>query len=159
MMFLYSGMRAEVEPVPGKKGWFQLTGQHIERWTVDVQGTFGDLKAAKIKVNYRAKIFGIHDRDPEIALHDPRFNYENDPDRGASFGVYTEAGRTYMLLAVNQAEYVLFRFLAPHEAAAVDSDADEKNDPISDYRAVPPKPPVVTELPKIKAARKVAPAN
>lgn len=35
MMFLYTAIRAEVAPVAGRKGWYQLTGQHIERWTMD----------------------------------------------------------------------------------------------------------------------------
>ena len=131
MMFLYSGIRAEVEPVPGKAGWYQLTGKHIERWTVDVSDTFGDLKASKVKVNYKAKVMGIHNVDPDIANQDPRFNHENNSVRGYSFGVYTEAGRTYMLLAVNQAEYTLFRFLCPHEAG---EDADEDYDPIETSR-------------------------
>lgn len=130
MMFLFNGIRAEVEPVPKKKGWYQLTGKHIERWTVDVGDTFGDLTSGGVKVDYRAKILGIHDRDPDIEQHDPRFNHENDPDDGnASFGVYTEAGRTYMLMAVNQAEYVIFRFLCPHETGD-----DDEYDPMSAYR-------------------------
>lgn len=144
MMFLFNGIRAEVEPVPKKKGWYQLTGKHIERWTVDVCDTFGDLANGGIKVDHAAKILGIHDRDPEIALRDPRFNEENDPEDGATFGVYTEAGRTYMLMAVNQAEYVIFRFLCPHEAGD-----DEAFDPMSDYR-------VEQAGSKAKAAKKVA---
>lgn len=144
MMFLFNGIRAEVEPVPKKNGWYQLTGKHIERWTVDVCDTFGDLANGGIKVDHAAKILGLHDRDPEIALRDPRFNEENDPEDGATFGVYTEAGRTYMLLAVNQAEYVIFRFLCPHEAGD-----DEAFDPMSDYRVEQPST-------KAKGAKKVS---
>ncbi|MBL0719751.1 hypothetical protein JI742_07600 [Piscinibacter sp. Jin2] len=129
MMFLFNGIRAEVEPVPKKKGWYQLTGKHIERWTMDVSDTLGDLRGSGIKVDFQAKVMGIHDREPEIALHDPRFNEENNPEHGATFGVYTAAGRTYMLMAVNQAEYVIFRFLCPHEAGD-----DGEFDPISEYR-------------------------
>jgi hypothetical protein len=140
MMFLYNGMRAEVEPVPKKKGWYQLTGKHIERWTMPVEETAGDLHG--VKLNFKARIVGIHDIDPEIELRDPRFNHENHEDR-ASFFVYTDPhdGRTYMLLAVNQAEYVLFRFLAPHE-----SGEDEDYDPIENYRVEP----------KVKAVAKKA---
>lgn len=144
MMFLFNGIRAEVEPVPKKKGWYQLTGKHIERWTVDVGSTLGDLASGGTKVNYQARILGVHDREPEIAEQDPRFNEENNPDDGASFGVYTEAGRAYMLLAVNQAEYVIFRFLCPHEAGD-----DEAFDPMSDYR-------VEQASSKAKGAKKVA---
>lgn len=129
MMFLFSGIRAEIEPVPNKQGWYQLTGKHIERWTEDISETFYVLKTADVKVDYRAKILGVHDRDPEIELRDPRFNHENDPEGNASFGVYTEGGRTFMLLAVNQAEYAIFRFLCPHQAGD-----DEEFDPLSDYR-------------------------
>lgn len=129
MMFLVNGIRAEVEPVPKKKGWYQLTGKHIERWTMDVSDTFMDLDTCDAKVDYQAKILGIHDHDPELEQRDPRFNYENDPENGASFGVFTEGERTYMLLAVNQAEYVIFRFLCPHEAGD-----DEQFDPMSNYR-------------------------
>jgi hypothetical protein len=82
MMFLFSGIRAEVEPVPGKQGWYQLTGKHIERWTVDVSDTFGDLRAGKVKVKHNAKIRGIHNVDPEIELRDPRFNHENNDGEG-----------------------------------------------------------------------------
>lgn len=129
MMFLLNGIRAQVEPVPAKTGWYQLTGKHIERWTVDVGDTLSDLEHGGAKVDYQAKILGIHDRDAEISEKDPRFNAESNPEDGATFGVYTEAGRTYMLLAVNQAEYALFRFLCPHE-----SGDDDEFDPISDYR-------------------------
>jgi hypothetical protein len=152
MMFLYSGIRAEVEPVPGKRDWYQLTGKHIERWTVDVMDTFGDLRGTKVKVNHTAKILGIHDVDPEIELRDPRFNEENNEDEGNTFGVYTEGGRTYMLLAVNQAEYALFRFLCPHEAGG--PEADEKYDPIENYRIEPPAPKAQTKKatqPKVKS--------
>lgn len=150
MMFLMNGIRAEVEPVPGRKGWFQLTGKHIERWTVDVSDTFGDLENADITVNYVAKIWGIHSEDDEIALKDPRFNHENDSENGeASFGVYTELGRMFMLLAVNQAEYAIFRFLIPHETG------DDGCDPIEDYRVeAKPAKPVSKAVPAKKAKAK-----
>lgn len=154
MMFLFSGIRAEVEPVPGKKGWYQLTGKHIERWTVDVSDTFGDLRAGKVKVKHNAKIRGIHNVDPEIELRDPRFNHENNEGEGNTFGVYTEAGRTYMLLAVNQAEYALFRFLCPHEAGG--PEADDAYDPIGTYRV---EPPAAKAAPAKKAAKPKAKAK
>lgn len=148
MMFLMNGMRAEVEPVPKKKGWYQLTGKHIERWTVAVEDTANDLQSVKLKLNFNARIKGIHDIDPEIAERDPRFNHENTPER-ASFFVYTEPmdGRTYMLLAVNQAEYALFRFLAPHESGS------DEYDPASSYRVEP-----AAKSAAKKAASKVSPA-
>ena len=113
MMFLLNGIRAQVEPVPAKTGWYQITGKHIERWTMDVGDTLSDMENGGAKVDYQARILGIHDRDAEIAEKDPRFNAENNPEDGATFGVYTEAGRTYMLLAVNQAEYAHFSLPLP----------------------------------------------
>lgn len=132
MMFLFNGIRAEVEPVPNKSGWYQLTGKHIERWTMPVSEALGEVEGCNIEVDYRARIMGIHDFDPEIELRDPRFNHENDPEGEANFGVYTEQGRTYMLLSVNQAEYAIFRFLCPHE-----SEDDDEYDPMSQYRVEP----------------------
>lgn len=44
-------------------------------------------------------------------------------------GFDTEGERTNKLLAVNQAEYVIFRFLCPHQAGD-----DEQFDPMSNYR-------------------------
>lgn len=147
MMFLMNGMRAEVEPVPGKKGWYQLTGKHIERWTMPVEETAAGLLGSGVKLNFEARISGIHDFDPEIELRDPRFNHENHEDN-ASFFVYTEEsdGRTYMVLAVNQAEYALFRFLAPHESG------DDEYDPIEDYRVEVP----VKKAPTQKKAKATA---
>lgn len=85
---------------------------------------------------------------------DPRFNHENHEDR-ASFFVYTDPhdGRTYMLLAVNQAEYVLFRFLAPHE-----SGEDEDYDPIENYRVEPKVKAVAKKAVAAKPATKKAAA-
>jgi len=159
MMFLFNGIRAEVEPVPRKKGWFQLTGNNISRWTVDVEDTFGDLENSGVKVNYDAKILGIHDRDEAIERNDPRFNYENGPTyEGSSFGVYKEAGKLWMLLAVNQAEYAIFRFVLPHEAGG----DGEEYDPISQYRKEK-KPAKAKPAPKAAAkkvtAKKAAPAK
>lgn len=156
-MFLFSGIRAEVEPVPGKKGWYQLTGKRIERWTMDVSDTFGDLEeCGGVKVDHKAQILGIHSRDPEIALDDPRFNRENDPKRGgATFGVYTEVGTTWMLMAVNQAEYVIFRFLCPHEAGA---ENDEEFDPIANYRIEPKPAKASSKTVRAKKKKAKAPA-
>jgi hypothetical protein len=132
MMFLINGIRAEVEAVPGQPGWFQLTGKRIERWTTDVADTFGDLRTSGVAIDYNAKIQGIHSFDPEIAEKDPRFNHENEREGEALFGVYPADGTLFMLLAVNQAEYAIFRFLCPHE-----SGDDDEFDPISDYRVEP----------------------
>lgn len=132
-MFLYRGMSAEVEPVPRKNGWFQLTGRHIERWTMPMEEALTDMGCTE--ADRQAKILGIHDADPELEAGDPRFNWENCQDN-PSFAVIKQSDGTYrMYLAVNQAEYVLFRFLAPHE-----SGDDEAFDPMSDYRVESAKP-------------------
>lgn len=141
-MFLYKGMSAEVEPVPGKRGWFQLTGRHIERWTMPMEEALPQMGATQ--KDRGAKILGIHDADDEIAVADPRFNWENCESH-PQFAVIKQADGTYrMYLAVNQAEYVLFRFLAPHEAKD-----DEAFDPMCEYRVE--RPPA-----KKRAAAKVA---
>jgi hypothetical protein len=146
MMFLYNGMGAEVEPVPGKPGWFQLTGRHIERWTMPMEEALPEMGVTE--EDMKAKIVGIHDMDPEIAERDPRFNWENNEDN-ASFAVIKQRDGTYrMFLAVNQAEYVLFRFLAPHES--VD---DDEYDPMSNYRIEAPAP---KKRAKAKASAKAA---
>ncbi|MEJ5999736.1 hypothetical protein [Paucibacter soli] len=152
MMFLFNGIRAEVEPVPGEEGWYQLTGKHIQRWTMDVADTAGDLLSCNVEINCNARIRGIHSWDPEIELRDPRFNHEND-EENASFFVYTERGdgRTYMILAVNQAEYAIFRHLVPHE-----SGEEDEYDPIEDYRL---DAPVAKKAPAKKPAAKKAKAT
>ena len=132
-MFLFNTVSAEVEPVPGKKGWFQLTGRKIERWTDDVDDIF-DNPPGEIVAD--PKILGIHNTDSQIAERDPRFNHENDPEAGeTSFGVLKNEDGTYtMYLLVNQAEYVLLRFLCPHESP----EFGDQMDPIENYRIEKP---------------------
>ena len=77
MMFLTNAIRAEVEPVPRKKGWYQLTGKHIVRSSAEISETFGELSRAGISVDHTAKVLGIHDYDPEISFLDPRFIEED----------------------------------------------------------------------------------
>lgn len=134
MMFLYSAIRAEVEPVPGQAGWYQPTGRDITRWTIPAEDSAGDVRAAGVTLDTEAKIYGIHTVDEEIALSDPRFNHENDPE-DPQFYVYTDPylKKTFMMLNVNQAEAAIFRFLVPHESATADDDGDEY-DPIENYR-------------------------
>ena len=130
MMFLTSAIRAEVEPVPKKMGWYQLTGRDITRWTIPAEETPTALSDSDVKLDLKAKILGIHDFDPEISKYDPRFNHENTPDE-PSFYVYTDPHlkKTFMMMNVNRAEAVIFRFLTPHE-----SGDDESFDPMDDYR-------------------------
>lgn len=135
MMFLMDGIRAEVEPVPGRDGWYQLTGKEICRWTHDVGETYSELSDGDVEVNLEARLLGVHSFSEEIEEEDPRFNYQNSPDN-ASFFVYKDPqnGKTYMILAVNRAEYALFRFLCPHAEGA---DMDNDYDPMDNYRVEP----------------------
>lgn len=135
MMFLFDGMRAEVEPVLGREGWYQLTGREICRWTHDVGDTYTELTERDVEVNLEARLMGVHSFSEEIEEEDPRFNYQNSPDN-PSFFVYQDqkSGKTYMILQVNRAEYALFRFLCPHaEGPEIDNDWD----PIDQYRVEP----------------------
>jgi hypothetical protein len=150
-MFLFNGVRAEVEPVPGQKGWYQLTGKHIQRWTMDVGDTAHDLQGGDIALNFNAKILGIHNIDEGIELRDPRFNYENDPETASSFIYLDGDGRTYLILAVNQAEYAIFRHLIPHE-----SGEEDEYDPMEDYRVEAPVKPA--KKPAAKKAKATASA-
>ena len=141
MMFIADTISAQVEPVPGKKGWFQLTGRKILRWHGEVAGLLPWENQGVVK---NPRIKGIHDYDEEIELRDPRFNHENQLHDDPTFAVFKERDGTYtMALAVNRAEFVLLRFLCPHEAGA------EGDDPIGDYRIEPPVK--ATTVPKVKA--------
>lgn len=132
MMFLFNGIRAEVETVRKKNGWYRLTGKQIERWTAEVGDTFSDLTSGRTRVDYRAIVLGLHDPDLEQSV--PRFNHENGAENGnAIFGVCIEGRSTYMLMGVNRAEYVICRFWCPHAAGQ-----DEEYDPMSHYRVEVP---------------------
>lgn len=135
MMFLFDGIRAEVEPVPGRTGWYQLTGKEICRWTHDVGDTYEELSDLGAEVDLEARLMGVHSFSEEIEEGDPRFNDDNTPDN-PSFFVYKDnkSGKTYMVLAVNRAEYALFRFLCPHAEGA---EMDNEWDPIDKYRIEP----------------------
>lgn len=131
MMFLFNNVAAQVEPVPGKTGWFQLTGRDIKRWSGDV----GDHQPYRNEgVVKNPKILGIHDFDEDIERHDPRFNHENGTDAQTGdttfFVVKLQDGTYRMHLAVNRAEHVLLRFLCPH----VEVTGDTELDPIDGYR-------------------------
>lgn len=125
-MYLINTIQAEVEPVPGQNGWYQLTGREIKRWTIPACDTAIELRDAGIQLHTDAKILGVHNVDEEIADGDPRFNEENDPE-WPSFYVYTDPKlrKTFMMLDVNQAEYAILRFLVPHESGAECDDAPE----------------------------------
>jgi hypothetical protein len=116
-MIIVNTISAEVEPINGRPGWFQLTGKNILREMcdctdeLDAHETDGDLVEG-------AQLLGVSGYY-DVSTDDPRFNYQNcEGDR--SFGVVKVDGGYKMLLAVNRAEYALFAFLAPHETPAFD---------------------------------------
>ena len=126
-MFIMNTIQAEVEPVPGQPGWFQLTGKRIQRENMDPFELLQDLIGQDSLIP-GAKLLGVHDFDEEICDKDPRFNDDEEP----GFGVAKENDGTYtMYLACNRAEYALFRFLVPNTSGEQD---DNEIDPISTYR-------------------------
>ena len=124
-MFLHGAILAEVEPVPGKKNWFQLTGRYIRRESMSCEDMLIDLGEDLIK---GAKLYGVHDFDglPNV---DPRFEGKEP----TGFGVVQESDGSYtMFLACNRAEYAVLRFLVPnHSGMAADLEGD---DAISNFR-------------------------
>jgi hypothetical protein len=126
-MFLMNTISAEVEPVPGQPGWFQLTGKKILRHTDDPTDLLQELTEYEILVP-DAKLLGVHDFDEEIDYKDPRFCDLDEP----GFGVAKEKDGTFTAyLACNRAEFVFFRFVTPHEGG---EQHEEEFDPISNYR-------------------------
>lgn len=127
MMFLMNTIQAEVEPVPGQDGWFQLTGKKIQREGMDPTELLCELRDDE-RLIPDAKLLGVHDVDEEIADMDPRFNDEEQP----GFGVTKEEDGTYTAyLACNRAEYAFFRFLTP---MAGGDEMESQYDPLSIYR-------------------------
>lgn len=127
MMFLLNTIQAEVEPVPGQDGWFQLTGKRIFREHMDPTELLEELRDDE-RLIPDAKLLGVHDIDEEIADMDPRFNDEEQP----GFGVMKEEDGTFTAyLACNRAEYAFFRFLVPSTGG---DEGDNEADPISIYR-------------------------
>lgn|GEM_PF-6661625 len=126
-MFLMNTVCAEVEPVPGQPGWFQLTGRKILRHGMDTTELLNELKGDEVLVD-DPKLLGVHDFDEEIEYKDPRFNDDREP----GFGVAKEEDGSYTAyLACNRAEYAFLRFIVPYEAGP---ELDEEFDPISNYR-------------------------
>lgn len=127
MMFLMNTVQAEVEPVPGQAGWFQLTGKKILRNGMDPTELIRELAENGLLVE-DPRLLGVHDFDEEIEYKDPRFCDLDEP----GFGVAKEDDGTYTAyLACNRAEWAFFRFAIPHEAG---KQLDEEFDPISTYR-------------------------
>jgi hypothetical protein len=127
MMFIMNTVQAEVEPVPGQAGWFQLTGKKILRSHMDPTELIQELSDLNMLVD-DPKLLGVHDFDEEIYYKDPRFCDLVEP----GFAVSKEKDGTYTAyLACNRAEYAFLRFLVPSEGGEAD---DAECDPISNYR-------------------------
>lgn len=125
-MFLLNTVQAEVEPVPGQPGWFQLTGKGIARdWEPCEELLIGNRELGNLIEG--ARLLGLHNVDDDIEDQDPRFNDEDAP----GFGVVKHNSGYTMYLACNRAEYVLIRFLAPNVGGEA---ADREWDDISNYR-------------------------
>lgn len=131
MLLLFTTIICPVEPVPGKKGWYQLTGKGMYRTHgYDASAYHSDAGDAVIK---NARILGIHD-DEEILAHDVRVNGSRDDE--PSIVVFDDGpGGLKAAIDVNSVEGVIFRFLVPHEECAWADDED-----VRPHRIEPKRP-------------------
>jgi len=107
-MLLLDAIEAEVEPVPGKEGWFRLTGKDI--LLVDYPNAVDyieDAEQAGRVIHRDARIEGMHDKH-DVAEADPRFNGEGNDE---NFAVIEKAGKYTMVMDVNFPEAALLRHL------------------------------------------------
>ncbi len=132
MLLLFTTIVCPVEPVPGKNGWYQLTGQGIYRvHGYDASTYHSDAGDAVIK---NARILGIHD-DKEILAHDIRVNGYSDDD--PSIVVFHDGpGGLKAAIDVNSVESVIFRFLVPLEDGSWAEDDEE----LRPHRIEPKRP-------------------
>lgn len=99
---------AEVEPVPGRGGWFQLTGRNIVR-ALAFEEFLSGCKAGVDAVVPGARVLGFHDQEA-IVRDDDRFNGRI----GGSFAVIRKQdGSFLMVLDVHLPEATLLRFVLP----------------------------------------------
>lgn len=113
-MLLMSAMEADVEPVPGKEGWFRLTATGIVPSDyMNAIECIDDVKDTGGEVFLEAKIEGMHDERDDLEEDDPRFNYEAN----GNFAVTLEDGKYKMVMDVNFPEAVLFQKMVEHYAA------------------------------------------
>jgi hypothetical protein len=127
-MFLHGAIIAEVEPVPGKKNWFQLTGRGIQRESMPCDDMLIDLEHALVK---GARLKGVHDFDKELQHEDPRFEGKEP----TGFGIIQhENGDYQMFLACNRAEYAVMRFLVPNYSGMKNDLESDSEDNIKHFR-------------------------
>lgn len=109
MMLLKDAIQAEVEPVPNRDGWFEITGKQI--FLVDFSDALGYIRDAEKKgyaIHRDARIQGMHDEQPECLETDPRFSQVPNNN----FAVVQDGqGQFVMVLDINWPESWLFRNL------------------------------------------------
>jgi hypothetical protein len=108
MMLLLDAIEAEVVPVPGKDGWFRLTG--IDILMLDYPNAIDyieDAEQAGQVVHHDARIEGMHDERAECLDSDPRFNHEGE----MNFAVIEKDDKYTMVLDMNWPEAVILRQL------------------------------------------------
>jgi hypothetical protein len=127
-MMLLDTVCAEVEPVPGRKGWFQLTGRNIRR-AVAFEEFLTGCKTGTDHIVADARVLGLHDEESVIS-GDDRFNGRLQ----GSFAVIKQgSGGHLMVLDVHMPEAVLLRFILP-------ATQPERDDPLPRIEARSPKP-------------------
>ena len=106
---------ADVEPVPSRECWFQLTGQNIRR-SVAFDEFLEGCKTGVDEPVSNAHVLGIHDQQA-ILCDDDRFNGKDS----SSFAVIKRQNGTYfMVLEVHMPEANLFRFVIPASRPELD---------------------------------------
>ena len=127
-MMLLDTVCAEVEPVPGREGWFQLTGRNIRR-AVAFEEFLAGCKAGTDHIVADARVLGLHDEESVIS-GDDRFNGRLQ----GSFAVIKQgSGGHLMVLDVHMPEAVLLRFILP-------ATQPERDDPLPRIEARSPQP-------------------
>jgi hypothetical protein len=127
-MMLLDTVCAEVEPVPGRVGWFQLTGRNIRR-AVAFEEFLAGCKSGTDEVVKDARVLGLHDEEAVIS-DDDRFNGRL---QGAFAVIRQGAGGYLMVLDVHLPEAVLLRFILP-------ATQPERDDPLPRIEARRPRP-------------------
>lgn len=116
-MVLVNGILADVEPVAGRDGWFQLTGngiQAIDGYS-DASEYLSDTRDSRIE---GARLLGIHGTRLEVEDLDPRLTREGDEEDEYHFAILRrDDGSHYVAMSVNRLEYAVMSFLMPTDGA------------------------------------------
>ena len=106
---------AQVEPVPGRDGWFQLTGARIVR-AVAFDEFMAGVHRGEDSVVPGARVIGFHDQ-ATLMRDDARFNGQS-PE--ACRVIRRADGDFIMVLEIHAAEATLLRFVLPASQPARD---------------------------------------